>query len=103
MKNTNKKTWISAVKDKVVWFIFAIILALGASYINVRISLETIKQRASNAEDKVERISRQTKEQEQRIRRLNQRIARLDEKIDLLLRKQGINPNEFRNPNNRQQ
>ena len=97
MPDSDKKGWSSAIKDKVVWFVFAIILALGASYINVRISLESMKQRASNAEDKIERMTRQTQRQQDRIIELNQKLIRLEEKLNILLRKQGISPSNLRN------
>jgi Tfp pilus assembly protein PilO len=102
MSDSNNKSWGRAIKDKVVWFIFAVILALGASYINVRISLESMKQRASNAEDKIERMTRETQRQQDRIIELNQKLIRLEEKLNILLRKQGISPNNLRNSDRNQ-
>jgi len=93
-----KDTWSGALREQIVWFVFAILLALGSSYLNAKIQITTIEARIARAEEDISEIEQQTVNNKSRTRNMELDMVRVEEKLDALLRKNGIDPSSFRDP-----
>lgn len=99
MADEKVKTWGGALKENVIWFIFAVLLATSASYINSRTTTVRIQADIQNLQRRVENVEEQTRDNSRKVTRLREDVVRLESKIDQLLRAQGIMPNGDQNNN----
>jgi len=83
--NELQDTWSGAIKNQVLWFIFAIMLALGTSYMHVQISVSTIQSDLASIKDRIRSLEENQKENGSKIERVRIDIEILSEKMDILL------------------
>lgn len=97
MSEERAETWGGALKENVVWFLFAVLLAAGSSYINSRTTTVRIQADIENLQRRVQNIENQTKENSQEVSEIREDLVRLESKIDQLLTAQGIQPLQQQN------
>ncbi len=94
--SNDNETWSDSVKHHTVWFVLAVVIGLGSSYIAVEVNIARLQSNVAVAQDDIESLEEMIEESEDVEDGLKLQVVRLEEKIDLLLRSEGINPNEVR-------
>lgn len=90
MADKKATTWGGTLKENVIWFIFAVILAFSASFFNSRTTTVRIQADIQNLQRRVENVEEQTEINSKKVTELQEDFVRLEGKIDRLLRAHGI-------------
>jgi len=100
MQDSDSEGWGRAFRENLIWFAFAVLLSLGASYFTTQMNVQEVRGQVANAQETLDDVEEQSDINAARRRKLRIKVIRLESKIDALLRVEGVDPNQFRSPNN---
>jgi hypothetical protein len=86
----HEETWGESLRHHTVWFFLAVIIGLGSSYIAVEINIATLQSNVAVAQDHIDKLQARADSREKKDSQLEVQLARLEEKLDLLLRLNGL-------------
>jgi peptidoglycan hydrolase CwlO-like protein len=93
--DNNKSKWGSALREQVLWFIFAVVLAVGTSYMQVKLNVSTVNTNLANAKERISQLEDRQDEIDNQRESLRIQIEKIDQKINILLERQGVDTSEL--------
>jgi peptidoglycan hydrolase CwlO-like protein len=91
----NESKWGSAFREQVLWFIFAVVLAVGTSYMQVKLSVTTVNTNLANAKERISQLEDRQDEIDNQREALRIQIEKIDQKINILLERQGVDTSKL--------
>lgn len=79
--------------------IVAVVVGVGSSYMTTKMQIGALQQRVSRVQSDISRLRSRADAQDAATNEFRERVIRMETKIDLLLRSQGIEESAIR-PNN---
>jgi peptidoglycan hydrolase CwlO-like protein len=95
----NENKWGNALREQVLWFIFAVVLAVGTSYMQVKLNVTTVNTNLANAKERISQLEQRQDEIDNQRERLRIQIEKIDQKINILLERQGVDTSQLDGPN----
>jgi peptidoglycan hydrolase CwlO-like protein len=98
MKDHSEKDqdkWGSALREQILWFIFAVILAVGTSYMQVKLNVTTVNTNLANAKERISQLEDRQDELDNQRETLRIQIEKIDQKINILLERQGVDTSQL--------
>lgn len=92
-------TWADSLRDHLVWFMLAIVIGLGSSYIAMEVNIAKLQTNIAIADSRISKVEERLDRRRNRTVKLRIQLTRLEEKIDLLLLNNGIEPEAKQNEN----
>lgn len=90
MPEEGKNTWRRSFKDQIVWFVFAVLLAFGGSYINSQNTTVKVKADIRSLDRRVMELKETSSSNNKQIQTLREDMARIEEKINAMMEHQNI-------------
>lgn len=81
--------WSGAFREQIIWFVFAVLLAGGASYINTTQTTTKIDQEIVQLQRRIANIEKKVSKNSDNTSEIRVVISRMEQKIDNLLELQG--------------
>jgi peptidoglycan hydrolase CwlO-like protein len=95
----NENKWGNALREQVLWFIFAVVLAVGTSYMQVKLNVTTVNTNLANAKERISQLENRQDEIDNQRERLRIQIEKIDQKINILLERQGVDTSQLNEDN----
>ena len=92
-------TWGNALKTHLVWFVLAIVIGIGGSYMGFRLNMAMLETNVAMAEQDISDLQRDLRREREIRSDLRVNLARLEEKINVLLIQEGIDPSNLGDTN----
>jgi len=99
MKDHSESNWGNALREQVLWFIFAVILAVGTSYMQVKLNVTTVNTNLANAKERITQLEERQDEIDNQRESLRIQIEKIDQKINILLESQGVDTSQLEENN----
>lgn len=93
--DNSKSKWGSALREQVLWFIFAVVLAVGTSYMQVKLNVTTVNTNLANAKERISQLEDRQYEIDNQREALRIQIEKIDQKINILLERQGVDTSQL--------
>jgi len=97
--DNNKSKWGNALREQVLWFIFAVVLAVGTSYMQVKLNVTTVNTNLANAKERITQLEERQDEIDSQRESLRIQIEKIDQKINILLERQGVDTSQLNEDN----
>lgn len=91
----NENKWGNALREQVLWFIFAVVLAVGTSYMQVKLNVTTVNTNLANAKERISQLEDRQYEIDNQREALRIQIEKIDQKINILLERQGVDTSQL--------
>lgn len=75
--------------------VVAILVGIGSSYVTTKVQISTLRARVSQTEQDIARLRSKAAESSKEDLHMRERIIRMETKIDLLLKSQGIDTSKL--------
>jgi len=95
----NENKWGNALREQVLWFIFAVVLAVGTSYMQVKLNVTTVNTNLANAKERISQLEQRQEQIDSQRERLRIQIEKIDQKINILLERQGVDTSQIEENN----
>jgi len=97
--DNSKSKWGNALREQVLWFIFAVVLAVGTSYMQVKLNVTTVNTNLANAKERITQLEERQDEIDNQRESLRIQIEKIDQKINILLERQGVDTSQLNEDN----
>jgi len=89
---TPNMTLKKATQQILVPVVVAVIIGMGSAYLTATVKFANIEVRLSKAENNIQTLQESVTETQETLRQSRERVIRIETKVDLLLRAQGVDP-----------